>query len=167
MQYSSLIRFIYAKTLIVDLNVLKNETVISVLCTAHFNIIALSDRWNCLKAHLCLDSKGWSSSGPGSSIHSMHVLLASVFILFCSKWCACRGTGANRPCLAGHWDAAGPRVQTWEWRSVPRLSQMQKRLVLERTDWKNRGKNDTANTSPHQRCGNSRKKCHHGWLRHF
>lgn len=44
MQYSSLIRFIYAKTLALDLNVLKNETETSVLCKAHFNITALSNR---------------------------------------------------------------------------------------------------------------------------
>lgn len=57
MQYSSLIRFIYAKSLVMDLNLWKTETKISVLCEAQFNTIALSNRWNLSKAHLCLDSK--------------------------------------------------------------------------------------------------------------
>lgn len=36
--------YIYAKTLIMDLKVLKNESEISVLCKTHFNVIALSNR---------------------------------------------------------------------------------------------------------------------------
>lgn len=62
LQYSSLIRFIYVKTLVMGLNVLKNKREISVFCKAHFNIIALSNRWNCLKAHLCQNCKVWSIS---------------------------------------------------------------------------------------------------------
>lgn len=44
MQYSSLIGFTYAKTLIMDLNVLKNETEICVLDKVHLNIFTLSDK---------------------------------------------------------------------------------------------------------------------------
>lgn len=62
MQYSSLIGFTFAKTLVMGLNVLKNKMEISVLYKAHFNVIALSNRWNHLKGHLCLDCKGWSIS---------------------------------------------------------------------------------------------------------
>lgn len=44
MQYSSLIGFTFAKTLVMDLNVLKNKMEISVLYKTHFNVIALSNR---------------------------------------------------------------------------------------------------------------------------
>lgn len=40
----SLIKFTYAKTLVVDLNVLKNETEICVLDKACLSIFTLSDR---------------------------------------------------------------------------------------------------------------------------
>lgn len=61
MQYSSLIRFIYAKTLVMDLNVLKNETEICGFGKAHLTIFTLSDKWNHLVIHLSLDCNAKAS----------------------------------------------------------------------------------------------------------
>lgn len=94
MQYSSLIRDIYAKTLAMDLNVLENETEISVLCKAHFNIIVLSNRWNNLEVHLCLDSKHLSG-------HCRTALASGLSTPY--TWWEAPGSDTKPACSCGRW----------------------------------------------------------------